>query len=176
MNPDGSMSAQEYLEAASKIEAEMSELRRRQAALDLERMHSRQRETPVLENYTTLRDAMQHAFQGRTGTYTCDNGSSKFKQESHPYVLKGADLVIDNVHNLGTRAVVGKQAHPGLQSASDPMREQMDEGTYPTMEQHAAGTSPAYEPIPLSVGYLQYKKLTKEEEDAIKYRKRSDSV
>jgi hypothetical protein len=175
------MSAEEYLRRSA-------ELTKKQNELECERA--------VLANYRQLESSawrisveeFNAEFQRRVqpGVTEADRVVLNYKSATGkiPAVFErteqtfdgGADIVVTGVHNLPTRARCAPECVPGHHSATEVFREVQDTGAYPTLEGHRARMTPAYEPHLDVMGKFTAHKLTKEQENAIRFRKAFPSV
>jgi hypothetical protein len=172
MPQDGSMSADEYLAAAAELNQEQQDLDGRRRALETSwQERNRQQQVPRLD-HNVLAAQFQRAVNGQpaTVTYTQGSNGTAARREEREASFSDAELTIEGVQHLPTRVRGRELAHPGLQSMSDAMREQQDSGRYPTIEQHMDRVSPAYELIMHTFGSFRHRRLTPEEEHAIRHR------
>lgn len=180
---DGSMSADEYLRRAAELNEKQETLQREQAVLDA---HMKRIEAAgvidmhrLLDHFYRVTHPTKQPGPGYEVAYVSapDGNPAQIKIEEVPY-LGDVDISIRNVHNLPTRPRFRPAAlQPvGDCGPTDAMREQMNTGEYPTLDDHAKRRSPAFEPLMDDMGRFSTKRLTKEEEDAIRNRTGSRAV
>ncbi len=160
---DGSMSGDEYLRRAAELNKNRSTAGRRPTIY----RHKRRAARPINEH--VLARHFQRAAKPSTSeqiTTVIDFSDAKLPA-AHQVQYRGVDLVIRGVHNLPTRIHCAHPSFIGHHSATEPMRAQMASGKYPTLEEHHARSSIAYEPFIDEMGQFVAKQLTREEEDAI---------
>ena len=168
---DGSMSAEEYLKRAVA-------LNERRKALDRERNllanYRKRADADDAINMDMLAELFRQAPQPHETAVIdfCPETPQRFTAPS----VNDADITVRGVHRLPVRV---QCAHPlcGIYcSATEPMRQQMNSGEYPTLEAHRDRTSVAYEPRIDEMGQFAAKQLTPEEEHAIRTRAHRNPV
>jgi len=169
MSQDGSMSAAEYLAAAAALNAEQQALNERRRELNLRRLPaSRAAQAAPSDLAAQFQSAVDG--DGITVTFTNDDVHGATFDVAPGTTSEDIDLTIRGVAHLPTRARAIPQAHANLQSMTDAMRAQQDSGEYPTVEDHLNRLSPAWELIVDEMGNSTNRRLTLEEENAIRYR------
>lgn len=174
---DGSLSAEEYLTAARELKEEQEALdaRRRQVdgqwALTQKRMR---RAEQAASN--ELAAGLEQAIVGRSTVLTYRDGAPPHVEDAGERLVEGAELVLRNIAKSPLRVCGRRLPHPGLESMTSAMREQQESGAYPTIEAHKAGATPAYELIMHTFGHFRYQRLTREQENAIRYRQTARTV
>jgi len=174
---DGSMTAEEYLRRSAEITSQRLSLTREQdqltARMRRDRLAAGGDPHPLLN---VFRDAGGHQ-NGMVPTvsFDADGRPTKVMQLPSPG-NGGCDLVLADVHNMPWRARPTSPHGPANAIVRGPMQSQMDTGAYPKLEEHFARTSPAFEPSVDAVGRFESKRLTKEEENAIRTGKNRPSV
>jgi hypothetical protein len=86
------------------------------------------------------------------------------------------DIIIDGVPHAPSRAMLVPAPGTMKESATPGLREHQDTGNYPSVPQHLSRQTPAWEIMRHEHGRFTYHKLTKEQEDAIRYRSSNRSV
>lgn len=179
MNRDGSLSAEEYLKAAREITEQhralvdqVHYLMQKKRALKAARNRGIANERSA--NSSILRDAI---VQLHSGQHPHGHGiriDYSGDQPEKTYDIDCFDTIkLTGVHKLPTRArIEDRSVRPVGQTASIGMREQMDTGKYPTLEDHLSRRSPAYMPVYDALGLAEHKKLSKEQENALRERTR----
>ena len=166
---DGSMSADEYLRKAAELNERQEALRREQTTLDA---HKRRADAEAVISIHLLTEQIQLAVAAAgppADTVVIDFGHKKLP-DIHWIPFDDADIVIHGVHRLPTRVACGHPLLAGHRSATAPMCQQMNSGKYPTVEEHRARTSTAFEPTIDEMNQFRARQLTQADEDAIRTR------
>ena len=127
-------------------------------------------------NMLVVAEQFRQATQPMAGmaTTVIDFSNRDVTPQQQPFT--DADLVIRGIHNLPVRARCAHSSFAGHRSATEAMRRQMESGEYPTLEAHRNRSSVAYEPSIDEMGRFAARRLTKEDEDAIRTRANRDTV
>jgi hypothetical protein len=170
-NEDGSMTADEYLQAATQLNEEQFELDRRRRELNSRYTNQSQHDAPPIPVVGPLSLHMTSVLQDRRSrAIEFVEGGRAVTCESPQPTGPDSILVIHGVHNMPGRVTGRQRAHPGLEAMTGPMRQQQATGEYPTIDDHMARTSPAFELMMHTFGHFTHRQLTPEEENAIRHR------
>jgi len=179
------MSADEYLRRAKELNDRERELDRQKIRLDADRKHLRMVDDLVRASNTINAAELAAVFAAamekqppqqlriRCASGGCTRPATWTKEH---VAYADAELQFAQPHLLPTLTLPAHETKSGYHSATQPMREQMRTGNYPTLQDHNFGHSPAYEIQLGPFGRLQYDKLTKDQELAIKTGKNRRSV
>jgi len=165
---DGSMSAEEYLRRSAELTEKQEELRWEKWLL---KAHAQKAAAAQLINVSVLGQHFRAAAKRQDAIATVldfDTGGRPCAREE-PF--NDYDLQLRHVHNMPGRARCAPPTAMGHHSASEPMRQQMETGAYPTLEAHQERTSVAHALGVDDTGHIAWKQLTKEDEDAFRTRK-----
>jgi len=177
MSDGGSMSAEEYLRRSAELTKKQDELERERAVLGNYRQLEASAARISMEEFLAefQRRVKPGALEADRIVLDYKAAAGKipavFERSEQAYHPGEPDIVITGVHHLPTRARCAPEYVPGHHSATEVFREVQDTGTYPTLEGHRARMTPAYEPQLDVMGKFTAHKLTKEQENAIRFRK-----
>jgi len=163
------MPADEYLRKAAELNEREQTLRN---------AHKPQADAKTVVNADLLAQQYRQVLARRLPdeTVVIDFGHAKSGPNVHRIRFSDVDIIVHGVHNLPTRVACGHPLSNGHHSATEPMRHQMNSGRYPTIEDHIARSSVAFEPFIDEMGRFVAKQLTQVEEDAIRTRSSRNSV
>jgi hypothetical protein len=137
------MSAEEYTRRALELHAEQLALNKKAAKL-LSESGRRVRPELNIDSEDLLIKAVRAVHSGNLAASNGIHLDAAGKTVASGPMEDDADITIHNVHELKQRQRFVKSKGCPLTSMSWPMMQQQDTGKYPTLEEHRAGTSPAY--------------------------------
>jgi len=159
--PDDGMSAEEYLRRAAEHQRQQEpRLRAWPGTTNRpERLHSAEMELDArMRDILRDPDGRMEVVDAATGeTLHCEREPATVSLFGCDVVDLEADIVLTNVHALPQRQQsICPPSMPLHECVSEPMRQQMDTGRWPTVEEHLAGTSPPYEVFYDTWGHLTF--------------------
>ena len=156
---DGSLSEDEYRKLAT-------DLMKKQAALNEERRQLALMR--VKADSRPIAAALTAAIGGNRTTLDYTHSPPTARKSTG--LLNDIDVQIHGIHNIPTCVRPQVAANLKVSPITPGMAEQMDTGNYPTVEQHLAGMSPAYEPMFDKTGLTGYRKHDRESIYALRSR------
>lgn len=164
-NEDGSMTENEYKEAAAKLRLEQAALNQKQRELDkqhrISQLHRSAADNALRRCYRTamLSSKVRAEFQ-------------KSNEALETFDIAGADpcadLAFGKVHNAPGTPKIRRRVVLRGQAMSEPFMKHYETGRYPTVEDHLQGRSPIFRIHVTETGDYVYEEITQEQLDELR--------